>query len=54
MHVTLSQISTQTLQNGGILVNLTVLCKNLDHYYSIVSRIKALKDVESVTRGYYS
>jgi GTP pyrophosphokinase len=52
MHVTLSQISTQNLANGMIVVNLTVICKNLDHYYSIVSRIKGLKDVESVTRGY--
>jgi GTP pyrophosphokinase len=54
MHVTLSQISTQNQQNSRIIVNLTVVCKNLDHYYSIVSRIKSLKDVESVTRGYYS
>jgi GTP pyrophosphokinase len=54
MHVTLSQISTQNQQNSRIIVNLTIVCKNLDHYYSIVSRIKSLKDVESVTRGYYS
>lgn len=53
MHVTLSQISTQNLSNGMIVVNLTVLCKNLEHYYSIVSRIKGLKDVESVSRGQY-
>ncbi|MBO5270508.1 MAG: bifunctional (p)ppGpp synthetase/guanosine-3',5'-bis(diphosphate) 3'-pyrophosphohydrolase, partial [Clostridia bacterium] len=54
MHVTLSSISTQARQNGQIIVNLTVLCKNLDHYYSIVSRLKGLKDVDNVTRGYYS
>ena len=53
MHVTLSQISTQSLTNGMIVVNLTVLCKNLEHYYSIVSRLKGLKDVESVSRGQY-
>ena len=54
MHVTLSQISTQNLQDGMIAVNLTVLCKNLEHYYSIVSRIKGISDVESVSRGQYS
>lgn len=54
MHVTLVQMSTQPQQNGTIIVNLSVLCKNLDHYSSIVSRLKNLKDVESVTRGYYS
>lgn len=52
MKVLLLQINTQKKGDGQIIINLKISCKNVDHYHSIVSRLKNLNDVIDVTRGY--
>lgn len=52
MKVLLLQINTQKKSDGQIIINLKISCKNVDHYHSIVSRLKSLNDVIDVTRGY--
>jgi len=38
--------------DGDILINLTVSCKNIEHFKAIVSRLKLVPNVTSVVRGY--
>ena len=52
MKVSILQINSQKRSNDGIIINLKVSCKNIDHYKSIVSRLKDLNGIESVTRGF--
>ena len=52
MRVSISSINTQLQKNGNMLVHLSVGCKNISHYESIVSRLRTLKSVVSVTRGF--
>ena len=40
----------KSLKNGTMLVNLTVGCKNTSHYASIVSRLRTIPSVLSVSR----
>ena len=51
MKISLLQINTQKRGEDNILVNLTVGCKNVGHYNSIVSKLKNIPSVISVTRG---
>jgi GTP pyrophosphokinase len=52
MKVLLLQINTQKKNDGRMIINLKISCKNVDHYHSIVSRLKGLRDVIAVDRGY--
>ena len=52
MKVSILQINSQKKSTDEIIINLKVSCKNIDHYRSIVSRLKDLNGVESVTRGF--
>ncbi len=52
MKVSLLRINTQKKGTDTILVNLTVGCKNIGHYDSIVSRLRGIRSVLSVTRGF--
>lgn len=54
MRVSILQINTQTKSDSQTIIGIGVACKNLDHYMSIVSRIKNIKGVYSVERGYTS
>ena len=51
MKVSLLQINTQKHKVDEILVNLTVGCKNIEHYNLIVARLKKIHSVISVSRG---
>ncbi len=51
MRVSLHQINTQS-RAGGIIVNMVVGCRNVDHFYSIMSRLKSINHVINVRRGY--
>ena len=51
MKVSLLGINTQKKGSDMMLVNLTVGCKNIGHYNSIVSRLKSVRSVVSVSRG---
>jgi GTP pyrophosphokinase len=52
MKVLLLQINTQKKNDGQLIINLKISCKNVDHYHSIVSRLKGLRDVIAIDRGY--
>ena len=53
MKVALLAITTHT-RSDCTQIELTVSCKNLDHFKSIVSRLRSVENVEEVTRGYTS
>ena len=45
-------INTRNKNDGRMIIDLKISCKNVDHYHSIVSRLKGLRDVIDVARGY--
>ncbi len=51
MRVSLLNIATRS-RAGGVVVELTVACRNLDHFKSIMARLRAVENVEDVSRGY--
>ncbi|MGM9682781.1 MAG: RelA/SpoT family protein [Eubacteriales bacterium] len=52
MKVFILQINTVRDSEDRMIVNLKISCKNVDHYRSIVSRLKSLDGVIDVTRGF--
>ena len=52
MHVSLHQISTQSKGKDDIQINMIVGCKDTAHFESILSRLRSVNSVYSVTRGY--
>jgi GTP pyrophosphokinase len=52
MKVQLLQINTSKYSSDGAIVNLKISCKNVDHYHSIVSKLKSIDGVNDITRGY--
>ena len=52
MKVSISQINTQLGKDGGVSINIVVGCRNVDHYNSIVSRLRSLPKIISVRRGF--
>ena len=51
MKVQIQQINTQKTNSGITIINITVACRSLSHFYSIMSRVKSIKGVEDVQRG---
>ncbi len=52
MRVSISSINTQSFKNGTGAINLYIGCRNTSHFDSIVSRLRSLKFVISVSRGF--
>ncbi|MBQ8215613.1 MAG: bifunctional (p)ppGpp synthetase/guanosine-3',5'-bis(diphosphate) 3'-pyrophosphohydrolase [Clostridia bacterium] len=52
MRVELHQIATQNKPNDEILINMMIACKDTAHCDSILSRLKSIRSVHSVSRGY--
>lgn len=52
MRVFLLQINTLKRGNDKMAISLKISCKNVEHYHSIVSRLRAIDGVEDVTRGF--
>lgn len=52
MKVSLLSINTKVRSNNDVIINVTVGCKNIDHYNSIVSRLRGIKSIKSITRGF--
>jgi GTP pyrophosphokinase len=52
MKVSILQVNSQTTGNGRVILNFTVSCKNVEHYNSIVSRLRSVKNVVDVVRGF--
>ena len=51
MRVSILQINV-VRQNDGTMINLKVGCRNIDHYNSIVSRLRGLNGVSNIQRGF--
>lgn len=51
MHIALHQINMQK-KDGQTVISLVISCKNLDHFYSIVARLKKIPNVHQVVRGF--
>ena len=52
MRVSITQISTQKLKNGSNAINIHIGCKSTSHYDSIVSRLRSIPSIISVSRGF--
>lgn len=52
MKVSIIQINTQKRTVGEVVFNIAVACKNLAHFNSIMARLKSIKNVIAVERGY--
>ncbi|MBE6547004.1 MAG: bifunctional (p)ppGpp synthetase/guanosine-3',5'-bis(diphosphate) 3'-pyrophosphohydrolase [Ruminococcaceae bacterium] len=52
MKVFLLQINTSASGSDNTIINLKISCKNVEHYHSIVSRLKAINGVLDVVRGF--
>ena len=52
MKVSISQINALQQKNGCVVINLHIGCKSTSHYESIVSRLRGVKAVLSVERGF--
>ena len=52
MKVSISQINTQAAKNGDMIINLLIGCKNTSHYAAIVSKLRSISSVISVSRGF--
>ncbi len=51
MKVSLLSINTQKRSQSVIIIHLTVGCKNTEHFNSILSRLRSIRNVESVNRA---
>ena len=52
MRVSIMQINVTNKSDGNAIVNLKVGCKNIEHYDSIVSRLRSLSGVSNILRGF--
>ncbi len=52
MKVSILSINSKKKSDDMYIISLKISCKNIEHYKSIVSRLKSLKNVEDVTRGF--
>ena len=52
MRVSILQVNVVRRNTDDTIVNLKVGCKNIDHYNSIVSRLRGLNGVNSIVRGF--
>ena len=49
MRVDIVSINTKNVE-GASIINMTISCKNIEHFNSIISRLRNIKDVIRVTR----
>lgn len=52
MRVSIMQINTAPMKNGDMAINIIVGCKNISHFDSIVSRLRSVPKVITVSRGF--
>lgn len=52
MKVSISSINTQFNKDGDVIINIVIGCKNISHYDSIVSRLRNVPKVITVTRSF--
>ena len=52
MRVSILQIGVINRKDEQSIINLKVGCRNIDHYHSIVSRLRSLNGVNHIVRGF--
>ena len=52
MRVSILQVNVVDRNDGSAIINLKVGCRNIDHYNSIVSRLRSLNGVNNILRGF--
>ncbi len=52
MKVPVHAMNSKETSGGGMLINLTITCRNTSHVSSIVERLRRIKDIVDVTRGF--
>jgi (p)ppGpp synthase/HD superfamily hydrolase len=52
MKVAILAMNMQKRSDNKTTISLKIGCKNIDHVNSIVSRIRHIKDVDRVERGF--
>ena len=52
MKVAILHVNSQKRTNGRCIISLKISCKNIEHYNSIVARLRSLNGVDSVSRGF--
>ncbi|MBQ1245971.1 MAG: bifunctional (p)ppGpp synthetase/guanosine-3',5'-bis(diphosphate) 3'-pyrophosphohydrolase, partial [Clostridia bacterium] len=52
MRVSILQINSQKAGGDRAIINLKISCKNVEHYNSIVSRLRSLPNILDVVRGF--
>ena len=52
MRVSILQVNVVRRNDDTTIINLKVGCKNIDHYNSIVSRLRGLNGVNDIIRGF--
>lgn len=52
MKVSILQINSQKAGADQVIINLKVSCKNVEHYHAIVSRLRSLRNILDVVRGF--
>jgi len=54
MRVQVHAMNSKETANDGMIISLNITCRNTSHVNSIISRLKKVKNVVDVTRGYSS
>ena len=54
MRVPVHAMNSKVTANDTMIINLTISCRNTAHVNTIISRIKKVKNVIDVTRGFSS
>ena len=52
MKVSLLSINMKHRDLNNVSIGMTIGCKNIDHYNVIISRLKNIRHIKSITRGY--
>ena len=52
MRVSILQINVSYKNDGTSIINMMVGCRNIDHFNSIVSRLRSLNGVNNILRGF--
>ena len=52
MRVQCHSMNSKETSDGNMIINLTITCRNTSHVNSIVAKLRKIKDVIDVTRGF--
>ena len=52
LRVPVHSMNSKETSGNGMIINLTITCRNISHVNVIVERLKKIKDVVDVTRGF--